>query len=51
MTRPHTPTRVSRARGALLGLSAGVAPQSTAEAIEDLRTLNVSLTGIPAGTS
>jgi hypothetical protein len=23
MTRPHTPTRVSRARGALLGLSAG----------------------------
>ena len=35
----------------LLGLTAGVAPDSTAKAIEDLRTLNVSLTGTPAGTS
>ena len=35
----------------LLGLTAGVAPESTAHAIEDLRTLNVSLTGNPAGAS
>jgi nicotinamidase/pyrazinamidase len=35
----------------LLGLTAGVAPDATAKAIEDLRTLNVSLTGTPAGTS
>ena len=32
----------------LLGLTAGVAPVSTAKAIEDLRTLHVSLTGTPA---
>ena len=32
----------------LLGLTAGVAPASTAKAIEDLRTLHVSLTGTPA---
>ena len=35
----------------LLGLTAGVAPDSTAKAIEDLRTHNVSLTGTPAGAS
>jgi nicotinamidase/pyrazinamidase len=35
----------------LLGLTAGVSPESTAKAIEDLRTLNVSLTGTPAGAS
>jgi nicotinamidase/pyrazinamidase len=35
----------------LLGLTAGVAPDSTVKAIEDLRTLNVSLTGTPAGAS
>jgi nicotinamidase/pyrazinamidase len=35
----------------LLGLTVGVAPQSTAKAIEDLRTCNVSLTGTPAGAS
>jgi nicotinamidase/pyrazinamidase len=35
----------------LLGLTVGVAPQSTAEAIEDLRTCNVSLIGTPAGAS
>jgi len=35
----------------LLDLTAGVAPESTAKAIKDLRTLNVSLTGNPAGAS
>jgi nicotinamidase/pyrazinamidase len=35
----------------LLGLTAGVASDSTAKAVEDLRTLNVSLTGTPAGGS
>jgi nicotinamidase/pyrazinamidase len=35
----------------LLDLTAGVAPGSTAKAVEDLRTLNVSLTGTPAGAS
>ena len=35
----------------LLGLTAGVAPDSTAKAIEDLRTLNVSLTGTPASAT
>ena len=35
----------------LLDLTAGVTPESTAKAIEDLRTLNVSLTGKPAGPS
>ena len=35
----------------LLGLTAGVAPDSTAKALEDLRTLDVSLTGTPAGAS
>ena len=33
----------------LLGLTAGVAPDSTAQAIEDLRAQNVSLTGTPTG--
>ncbi len=32
----------------LLGLTAGVAPDSTAKAIEDLRTLGVALPGTPA---
>jgi len=35
----------------LLGFTAGVSPDSTAKAIEDLRTLNVSLTGTPAGAA
>ena len=43
--------RAGFATRVLLGLTAGVAPDSTAKAIEDLRTLNVSLTGTPAGTS
>jgi nicotinamidase/pyrazinamidase len=33
----------------LLDLTAGVAPESTAKAIEDLRAADVSLTGTPAG--
>jgi nicotinamidase/pyrazinamidase len=43
--------RAGFATRVLLGLTAGVAPDSTAKAIEDLRTLNVSLTGTPAGPS
>ena len=35
----------------LLDLTAGVAPESTAKAIEDLRTLDVSLIGTPASAS
>ena len=35
----------------LLGLTAGVARDSTTKAIEDLRTLNVSLTGTPGDAS
>ena len=35
----------------LLGLTAGVAPESTAKAIEDLRAQGVTLTGTPLGTS
>jgi nicotinamidase/pyrazinamidase len=35
----------------LLGLTAGVAPGSTATAIEDLRTQGVTLTGAPLGAS
>ena len=35
----------------LLDLTAGVAPESTAKAIEDLRTLGVGLTGTVAGAS
>jgi nicotinamidase/pyrazinamidase len=34
-----------------LDLTAGVAPESTAKAIEDLRTLDVGLTGTPAGAA
>jgi len=43
--------RAGFAARVLLGLTVGVAPDSTAKAIEDLRTHNVSLTGTPAGTS
>ena len=43
--------RAGFATRVLLGLTVGVAPQSTAEAIEDLRTCNVSLIGTPAGAS
>ena len=35
----------------LLDLTAGVAPQSTAKAVEDLRAAGVELTGTPAGAS
>jgi nicotinamidase/pyrazinamidase len=35
----------------LLGLTAGVAPESTAKAIEDLRAQGVTVTGTPLGTS
>src|SRR5271166_2556975 len=35
----------------LLDLTAGVAPESTAKAIEDLRTLGVGLTGTPASAA
>ena len=35
----------------LLDLTAGVAPESTAEAIEDLRDAGVELSGVPAGGS
>jgi len=35
----------------LLDLTAGVAPDSTAKAVEDLRALGVALTGTPAGAS
>jgi nicotinamidase/pyrazinamidase len=35
----------------LLGLTAGVAPDSTAKAIEDLRAAGVELTGTPVGAS
>jgi nicotinamidase/pyrazinamidase len=41
--------RAGFATRVLLGLTVGVAPQSTAEAIEDLRACNVSLIGTPAG--
>jgi len=43
--------RAGFATRVLLGLTAGVAPDSTAKAVEDLRTLNVSLTGTPAGAA
>jgi len=43
--------RAGFATRVLLGLTAGVAPESTATAIADLRTLNVSLTGTPAGAA
>ncbi len=35
----------------LLDLTAGVAPGSTAKAVEDLRAAGVELTGAPAGAS
>jgi len=35
----------------LLDLTAGVAPDSTAKAVEDLRALGVTLTGTPTGSS
>ncbi len=35
----------------LLDLTAGVAPESTAKAVEDLRAAGVELTGTPAGAS
>jgi nicotinamidase/pyrazinamidase len=35
----------------LLGLTAGVSPESTAKAIEDLRAQGVTLTGTPLGAS
>ena len=43
--------RAGFATRVLLGLTAGVAPDSTAKAIEDLRTLDVNLTGTPASAS
>ncbi len=43
--------RTGFATGVLLDLTAGVAPVSTAKAIEDLRTLGVSLTGTVADAS
>jgi len=43
--------RAGFATRVLLGLTVGVAPQSTAEAIEDLRTCNVSLIGTPGNAS
>jgi nicotinamidase/pyrazinamidase len=43
--------RAGFATRVLLDLTAGVAPDTTAKAIEDLRALNVSLTGTPAGAA
>jgi len=43
--------RAGFATRVLLGLTAGVAPDSTARAIEDLRAAEVELTGTPAGAS
>jgi nicotinamidase/pyrazinamidase len=43
--------RAGFATRVLLGLTAGVAPESTATAIEDLRAADVELTGTPAGGS
>ncbi len=40
--------RAGFATRVLLDLTAGVAPESTAKAIEDLRAVHVDLTGIPA---
>ena len=40
--------RAGLATRVLLGLTAGVAPDSTAQAIEDLRAAHVELTGAPA---
>jgi nicotinamidase/pyrazinamidase len=41
--------RVGFATWVLLGLTAGVAPDSTAKALEDLRAANVELTGTVHG--
>ena len=41
--------RAGFATRVLLDLTAGIAADSTVKAIEDLRTLNVTLTGTPAG--
>ena len=43
--------RTGFATRVLLDLTAGVAPESTAKAIEDLRAAHVDLTGTPAGAS
>jgi nicotinamidase/pyrazinamidase len=43
--------RAGFATQVLLGLTAGVAPESTAKAIEDLRAQGVTVTGTPLGTS
>jgi len=43
--------RAGFATRVLLDLTAGVAPQSTAKAIEDLRAADVELSGTPAGGS
>jgi nicotinamidase/pyrazinamidase len=43
--------RAGFATRVLLDLTAGIAADSTVKAIEDLRTLNVTLTGAPAGAS
>jgi nicotinamidase/pyrazinamidase len=43
--------RAGLATQVLLGLTAGVAPASTARAIEDLRAQGVTLTGTPLGAS
>src|SRR5271165_5499680 len=43
--------RTGFATRVLLDLTAGVAPESTAKAIEDLRTLDVALTGTVTGPS
>ncbi len=43
--------RAGFATRVLLGLTAGVAPETTAKAIEDLRAAGVELTGTPAGGS
>jgi len=43
--------RAGFATRVLLGLTAGVAPESTAKAIEELRSAGVELTGAPQGAS
>jgi nicotinamidase/pyrazinamidase len=43
--------RAGFATRVLLGLTAGIAPESTAKAIEDLRAADVELTGTPADGS
>ena len=48
---PRTRPGSGFATRVLLDLTAGVAPESTAKAIEDLRAAGVELTGTPAGGS